>query len=116
MRLCGMASLKPNRDRGRTRNLTPPTPPCVRDRTRRFNEHIPVIPRGMANLLASGSAKTWPQDLHPGSYVPCPARTLELSGTQYARPLGRIGRRTLSHVLHAVYRRLVTVMWCVESD
>ena len=38
-----------NRDRGRPRNLTPPTPPCVRDRTRRFNEHIPVIPRGMAD-------------------------------------------------------------------
>ena len=43
---------------------------------------LQTLPRdnALAVLLAFGSAKTWPQDLHPGSYVPCPAHTLELSG------------------------------------
>ena len=35
----------------------------------------------LALLLAFGSAKTWPQDSHLASYVPCPAHTGESSGT-----------------------------------
>ncbi|CDQ10910.1 hypothetical protein AFERRI_430012 [Acidithiobacillus ferrivorans] len=41
---CGIGHLSFNRDRGSSHNLTPLTPL----RIRRFNEHIPVIPRGMA--------------------------------------------------------------------
>jgi hypothetical protein len=38
---------------------------------------LQTLPRdnALAVLLAFGSAKTWPQDSHLGSYVPCPAHT-----------------------------------------
>ena len=46
---------------------------------------LQTLPRNnaLAVLLAFGSAKTWPQDFHLGSYVPCPAHTFKLRG----RPL-----------------------------
>ena len=34
----------------------------------------------LAVLLAFGSAKTWPQDLHLSSYVPCTTHTFEFTG------------------------------------
>jgi hypothetical protein len=42
-----------------------------------FRPHLAVD--ALALLLASGSAITWHEDLHPVSSVPCPAHTLALS-------------------------------------
>ena len=44
--------------------------------------------------LAFGSAKTWPGDSHPGSYVPCPAHTLRITrGRKPSRASGLLDMR-----------------------
>jgi hypothetical protein len=56
----------------------------------------------LALLLAIGSANTWRRDLHPASYVPCPAHTSLLR-----RGLQAVASRRL--ILFLSFKRFICI-------
>jgi len=51
-------AINPNRDRGRPHGRSPPTPPCVRVRTRRFGWLSERMPAGLSASRSSETCKT----------------------------------------------------------